>query len=235
LNLHRDDYNSLQTLGFLALKRGEFIQATDFFDRAIKGGGDPSSNYANLGLALRKLGRWAEAEKALLQSLEVDPQKVEAVVNLGHLYKENKEYDKALEYFKKAISLNPRMMDVRLALSDLYFRLQELEELVGQCDALLQELSLPRNIILNSFKELGELYGMIGDELGKQSRKELSLLAHQVSFLISPSKEILEKMVPLATSLGILQCCLEEVAEGLHFHGHAVPPLEGVKPHFSSI
>jgi tetratricopeptide (TPR) repeat protein len=235
LNLHRDDYNSLQTLGFLALKRGEFIQAADYFERAIKGGGDPSSNYANLGLALRKLGRWAEAEKALLQSLEVDPQRVEAVVNLGHLYKENKKYDKALQYFKKAISLNPRMMDVRLALSGLYFRLQELEELVGQCDALLQELSLPRNIILNSFKELGELYGVIGDELGKQSRKELSLLAHQVSFLISPSKEILEKMVPLATSLGILQRCLEEVAEGLQFHGHAVPPLEGVEPHFSSI
>jgi tetratricopeptide (TPR) repeat protein len=235
LNLHRDDYNSLQTLGFLALKRGEFIQAADYFERAIKGGGDPSSNYANLGLALRKLGRWAEAEKALLQSLEVDPQRVEAVVNLGHLYKENKKYDKALQYFKKAISLNPRMMDVRLALSGLYFRLQELEELVGQCDALLQELILPRNIILNSFKELGELYGVIGDELGKQSRKELSLLAHQVSFLISPSKEILEKMVPLATSLGILQRCLEEVAEGLQFHGHAVPPLEGVEPHFSSI
>jgi len=87
---------------------------------------------------------------------------------------------------------------------------------------------------LNSFKELSALYEMIGDELGKQGRKELALLAHQVSFLISPSKEVLEKMVPLATSVGILKSCLEEVAEGLRFHGHDVDPLGG-GPHLSPV
>jgi hypothetical protein len=76
---------------------------------------------------------------------------------------------------------------------------------------------------------------MIGDELGKQGRKELSLLAFQVSFLISPSQEVLEKMVPLATSVGILKRCLEEVTEGLRFHGHDVDPLEGVGPHLSPV
>ena len=171
----------------------------------------------------------------MLRSLEIDPQKVEALTNLGQLCKENKNNDKALEYFKKAISLNPRMMDVRLALSDIYFRLQELEELVGHCDALLQELNLPRDFILNSFNDLGALYEMIGDELAQQGRKELSLLAHQVSFLISPSKDVLGKMVPFATSAGILQRCLEEVAESLRFHGHDVDPLGGVEPHFSSV
>jgi tetratricopeptide (TPR) repeat protein len=235
LNLHRDDYTSLQTLGLLALQRGEFPQAADYFERAIKGGGNLSSNHANLGLALRKLGRCAEAEKALLCSVEMDRQRVEAIVNLGHLYRENKNNDKALEYFKNALALNPRMMDVRLALSDIYFRLQELEELVGQCDALLEELSLPRDFILNNFNELSSLFEMIGDELGKQGHKELSLLAHQVSFLISPSKEVLEKMVPLATSVGILKSCLEEVAEGLRFHGHDIDPLGGMEPHLSSV
>jgi tetratricopeptide (TPR) repeat protein len=234
LNLHRDDYTSLQTLGLLALQQGEFTQAADYFERAIKGGGNLSSNYANLGLALRKLGRWAEAEKALLRSLEMEPNKVEAIINLGQLYKENQNHEKALEYFRKRC-LKPRMMDVRLALSDIYFRLQELEELVGQCDVLLEELNLPRDFILNSFKELSTLYEMIGDELGKQGRKELSLLAHQVSFLISPSKEVLEKMVPLATSVGILQRCLEEVAEGLRFHGHEVAPSGEAEPHLSSV
>ena len=235
LNLHRDDYTSLQTLGLLALQRGEFLQAADYFERAIEGGGNLSSNHANLGLALRKLGRRAEAEKALLRSLEMDPQKVEALINLGHLCKENKNYAKALEYIKNALTLNSRMIDVRLVMSDIYFRLQELDELVGQCDVLLQELNLPRDFILNSFNELGALYELIGDELGKQGRKELSLLAHQVSFLISPSKEVLEKMVPLATSAGILKRCLEEVAEVLQFHGHEVDPRGWLGPNLSSL
>ena len=235
LNLHRDHYTSLQALGLLALQRGEFTQAVDYFEGAIQGGGDLSSNYANLGLALRKLGRRAEAEKALLWSLELEPQKVEAMVNLGQLHKESKSHEKALEYFKKALAQNHRMIDVRLALSDIYFRLQELEELVGQCDFLLQELNLPNNLILNDFKDLSELYGMIGDELGKQGRKELSWLAYQVSFLIFPSREVLEKMVPLATSVGILTRCLEEVAEDLRFHGHNVAIFDGLVNHLSPV
>jgi tetratricopeptide (TPR) repeat protein len=139
----------------------------------------------------------------------MEPNKVEAIINLGQLYKENQNHEKALEYFKKAIALNPRMMDVRLALSDVYFRLQELEELVGQCDALLQELNLPRDFILNSFNELSALYDMIGDELGKQGRKELSLLAHQVSFLISPSQFLKDGPWQLPLNFNVAQ----EVAE----------------------
>lgn len=235
LNLHRDHYTSLQSLGLLALQRRKFTEAADYFERAIHGGGDLSSNYANLGLALRKLGRRAEAEKALLRSLELDPQKVEAMVNLGQLHKESKNNEKALEYFKKALAQNHRMIDVRLALSDIYFRLQELEELVAQCDFLSQELNLPNNLILNDFKDLSELYGMIGDELGKQGRKELSWLAYQVSFLIFPSREVLEKMVPLATSVGILTRCLEEVAKDLRFHGHDVSIFDGLVNHLSPV
>jgi tetratricopeptide (TPR) repeat protein len=235
LNFHKDHYTSLQTLGLLALQKGEFARAAGYYDRAIAGGGELSSNYANLGLALRKLGRRAEAEKALLRSLEMDPRKVEAIINLGHLYKENKNHEKALEYYRKALVLNPRSMDIRLAMSNVYFRLQELEELVGQCDFLLKELNLPRDFILNNFNELSELYGMIGEELGKQGRKELSLLAFQVSFLISPSRGILEKMVPLATSLGIPNSCLEEAAEGLRFHGHDVAPFPRPGNHLSPV
>ena len=80
---------------------------------------------------------------------------------------------------------------------------------------------------------MSELYGLIGDELGKQGRKELSWLAYQVSFLIFPSREILEKMVPLATSVGILTRCLEEVAEDLRFHGHDVAIFDGLVNHLS--
>jgi tetratricopeptide (TPR) repeat protein len=235
LNLNQDYYTSLQALGLLALQRGEFAQAVDYFERAIQGGGDHSSNYANLGLALRKLGRRAEAEEALLHSLEMDPQKSEAMVNLAHLYKETKRHEKALEYFKKALAQNPKKIDVRLALSDIFFRLQELEELVRQCNFLLQELILRNDFILNDFKDLGELYEMIGDELGRQGRKELSLFSYQVSFLIYPSREVLEKMVPLATSVGILQCCLEEVAEALRYHGHDASLFEGLGNHLAPL
>jgi len=56
---------------------------------------------------------------------------------------------------------------------------------------------------------------MIGETLEKQGRNELAVIAYQVSFMISPSKEILEKIASIASPLGILKTCLAEIEETL--------------------
>jgi tetratricopeptide (TPR) repeat protein len=226
LNLHKDHYKSWEALGLLALREGNFAEAVMNYERAIQAGGRTDSSYANLGLAYGKMGRFKDAEGAFLEALAMNPRRVEALVNLGHLYKKNMEFQKAIGYFQNALEQSPHRFDIRLALSHLYFRSQELERLVEQCDALLAGLSLPRDLTINNFQELSSLYGMIGDTLKGQGRQELSLMAYQDAFLIFPSREIMEKMIPQATSLGILNSCMEEMAQAVRFHGQEVslPP-----------
>jgi tetratricopeptide (TPR) repeat protein len=223
LNLHKDHYKSLQSLGLMSLREGKFEEAVAYFEKSIREGGKSDCNYANLGLAYKKIGRRMEAEKALLLALEINPQKIEALVNLGHLYNGMKNAQAAVAKFEEALRISPDLIDVRLALSFLFFRLREPDKLVGQCDTLLAGLNLPRNFIINSFKDLSILYAMIGEGLEKQGHKELSLVAYRLSFSISPSQEILERGASLAKSSGVLVGYLEEMQEVLKPAGTQIP------------
>lgn len=219
LQIPYDHQKSFEALGLLSMKDQQFEESIGYYKRAIQEGKPSDQIYCNLGLAYQKLNLLAEAEEALLQALEINPRRVEPLANIGHLYYQRKEYLKAINYFTKALDLIPHLIDVRLCLSKIYFCLLELDRLVAQCDALLAELNLPRDLILSSLEELGSLYRMVGEALENQGRKELSLIAYQVSFMISPSKEILEKINSMASALGILKSCLAEISEALQFHG----------------
>jgi len=130
---------------------------------------------------------------------------------------------KGYSLFRRGTRTIFQRFDIRLSLSDLYFRSQDLEKLVKHCDALLAELELPRDFTINNFEELSSLYGVIGDTLKGKGRLELSLMAYLDAFLISPSREIMEKIIPQAVSLGILNICMEEIIQILRIHGQEVP------------
>lgn len=195
LNRHRDHFKSLEVLGLLSLKDQKFKDAIVYYERAIQEGGVSDSNYANIGLAYRKLGLCIEAEKSLIKALEINPQRIEALTNLGHLYHKNDDSPRAVHCFTKALNLDPNLKDVRLALSDIYFRLSDIENLVGQCDALLRDLNLPRNVVLENFSELSSLYEKIGEALTKNGLHDLSQIAYRVSFRIHPTRGVLDKLI----------------------------------------
>jgi glycosyltransferase involved in cell wall biosynthesis len=215
----------LQARALSSLKSHQFQAAVDYYEKAIQEGGSSDNNYANLGLAYRKLGRNGEAEKAFCCALEINPLNRECLNNLGHLYHEKKNYPKTIETFKKTLALAPDQVNARLALSDVYFRTDEVEPLVGECEALLIEMALPCDQTLNSLAELGILYETIGDELVRQGRMDLALMAFQVSFLVSPSAKILEKTIALAVSCGNLKGCLDHIGDTLEFYGQDSPTI----------
>jgi len=219
LDLHRDHYKSLEALGLMSLRNQQYKEAIGYYKRVVQEGRESDQIYTNLGLASYKLGLSDEAEKALLKALEMNPKRIEALTNLGHLYQKRKEHLKAMNSFVEALDLNPSLKDARLALSDIYFHLYDLEHLVQQCDALLNQLDLPRDMTLNSFEDLSSLYLSIGEALSLNGQEDLSLMAFHLSFLISPSEGVLEKIVSKATDLKTLGDALGEIEEALEFHG----------------
>jgi len=169
-------------------------------------------------LSFRKLGRSAEAEQALLKALEMNPRRLEALTNLGHLYHERKAYSQAIDSFNRALALVPSLTDVRFALSEIYFRLYELEKLVQECEALRRELGLACDMTLDSFEELSVLFEEMGGVFSQRGRDDLSLMAYRTSFLIYPTRRILDRIVEIASSLNILKVYLSYVEEVLSLH-----------------
>ena len=210
---------SLQALGLMTLQNQQYEEAIRYYEKTIEERIASDQTYSNLGLSYRKLGRSVEAEEALRKALEINPQRLEALTNLGHLYHEKKEYSQAVDCFARALDLAPNLTDVRFALSEIYFRLYELEKLVQECDALRRELDLSCDMTLNNFEELSGLYEEMGGVLSEKGRDDLSLMSYRTSFLIHPTKRVLDKIIPMANSSNILNGYIADIEEILTLHG----------------
>ncbi|SDN20683.1 TPR repeat-containing protein [Desulfonauticus submarinus] len=70
---------------------------------------DPESIHIfnRLGIALRKLGRYKDAEKAYLHAIKIDPNDAYLYFNLARVYLDAKDMEKAKNTVKKALNLKP--------------------------------------------------------------------------------------------------------------------------------
>jgi tetratricopeptide (TPR) repeat protein len=75
--------------------------------------------FYNLGLALRRLGRFAEARDAYDQAVTLDPEFEKAWLNLGYVRAFLQDRAGAQAAFEKALSINPDYDNARTALEDL--------------------------------------------------------------------------------------------------------------------
>lgn len=218
LGFIKEPYKSYQALGRLCLAEGNFKETIKYYEKLIESHRAADQDYANIGLAYRKLGLYQAAEKALIKALEINEERIEALTNLGILYYENKNYQQAEKIFNKALALDPNLMDIRLMLSDIYFRFGELDNLIGQCEILLKNLNLPYHLVINNLMELSALYTQMADAFCSQGQDGLALLALKNAFLIFPNEEVLAKIVNQAAAMQISAKTLKEIKEIIEFH-----------------
>jgi tetratricopeptide (TPR) repeat protein len=74
---------------------------------------------------------WAEAMDAYEHALAIDPQLVEAVINLGTLHYEQGDFEKAAESFSRAVELDPENALAQFNLGSLLEELGQLETARG--------------------------------------------------------------------------------------------------------
>src|SRR5215472_13383776 len=67
-----------------------------------------------------KAGDYAAAETGFRKVLEIEPENVSAMGNLGVVYSRTLRYARAIEIYKKALSLNPRERGILLDLGLVY-------------------------------------------------------------------------------------------------------------------
>jgi hypothetical protein len=113
----------------------------------------------------------------------------------------------------RANNLDPHLIDVKLALSLVYFQRKETESMVEECDSLLEELGLPRDLAIDGFEDLAILFETIGDRLNKEGRSELAQMAYGLSLRIFPLPEVMKKMATAAAGSGLLESSLEEISQ----------------------
>lgn len=96
LSQNSNDLKALNALGLYHYKKGRYLAAMFFFNRALQSHPDSSEVYSNIGLAQLGLKEQRDGIRSFRKALELNPNNVHAAANLGSIYVQNKEYSKAV-------------------------------------------------------------------------------------------------------------------------------------------
>lgn len=109
----------LNIAGTLRMRQARFGEAAIFFGRAVEASTNEPVFAFNLGLALSRLGKTDEAERALRAALKLRPDFGQALFELGAILHQTGKTDEAEEHFRHAIKLMPTHDHAKLALASL--------------------------------------------------------------------------------------------------------------------
>ncbi|CAG7849077.1 Anaphase-promoting complex subunit cut9 AltName: Full=20S cyclosome/APC complex protein cut9; AltName: Full=Cell untimely torn protein 9 [Serendipita indica DSM 11827] len=100
--------------GVVEYLEGNYLDAVMFFEKALELAKVSQASeqywlatYCNLGTAHRKLGHFAEAEKAYEKVLTVEPRHANALASLGMVYHMQMDYHQAIQRYHEALSIEP--------------------------------------------------------------------------------------------------------------------------------
>ncbi len=115
------------SMGNLLAENRNFEGAEIHFRAAISA--DPSylGAYNHLSNCLGALGRIDEARDCLLKAHTIDPTNADTLCNLGNLERQAHRFEKAVEYYRGAICLNPDFVNAHFNLSLVLLLLEDFE------------------------------------------------------------------------------------------------------------
>ena len=121
----------LSELGLLALACNSH-RAVAILQRALELDPTLVPEHNNLGIALKRLGRFDEAEVCYRNAIRLEPSYAAAHHNLGELLQHRGQLTQARRSFETALQHNPRLTHSRLTLGDVLTQLGEPRSAVEQ-------------------------------------------------------------------------------------------------------
>lgn len=119
-------------------EKNEDVKALIVFDRCIKQNINLETSYYKRANCKTALGRPQEAIADLESVLRINPQHYEANFNLGGLYFDAKNYDKAASFYQKAVVVNPKSDNGFYRLAETYQQMRIKDAAVQNCQKALQ-------------------------------------------------------------------------------------------------
>ena len=132
ISINNNSYETYNNLGLAHKDKKSLKKAAKYFKKAIEINSKSYQSYNNLGLIERSLGNKVDAEEYFKKAIMIEAGYDNAIESLANLYKENKEYKKAINYYKKTKSKHKygKILECLFALQDLENFSFELNEII---------------------------------------------------------------------------------------------------------
>lgn len=113
VNDYKEDFDLKINIVDLFIEAKEYHKAIDYLKTAYKDNPKSVHIYNRLGMALRKIGRFEDSEKAYKQAISLQKEDEYLHFNLARLYLDMKNWDKAMCSAKQAVKINPGFMQAQ--------------------------------------------------------------------------------------------------------------------------
>jgi glycosyltransferase involved in cell wall biosynthesis len=106
-----------------------------------------------------------KAECIYKRLLEINQNSFKVLFKLGHINFQKNNLNKTIIYWKRAIEAEPESFEIRLLICKINVLEGNIEDVLVECDQLLQILSLPRDITIDSLSDLANIFDSISETL----------------------------------------------------------------------
>ena len=130
----------------------DFLRAANIFQQLIEEDSNDAVAYNCLGAMQNRMNQFEEAEKSLRHALELVPENIDALCNMGALFISTHRLEEAKVYLEKAIQMNPNYPEVHSNLGliqmaqgafvDAEHSFQRAIKLKPNCAAIFNDLGL---------------------------------------------------------------------------------------------
>ena len=139
-------------------RRQEFETAIENYKKAIHFSPDYTTAYFKLARTYLKMKDYENTRIIIEQNLAVDPQQEQSEKMLGDVYRETDNYEKAIEHYNRAISINENYYKAHYSIGALFLK-------EGQSEKAREALKISIKLEPNYAKAYGAL-GTVEQELG---------------------------------------------------------------------
>src|ERR1041384_57708 len=161
VELKPDDARARAVLGWILINLRRYYEAIAALNEAVRLQPENASVHFNLGVAYANVRRLEEALAEYRQSLEVDPpysRPALAYTEISQVLKGLRRYDESIQAGRKAIEIEPRMLDAYCHVARCYYESGRYQEAIDVLKAGLT--MLPNDAVLTI--SLGDNYAALG-------------------------------------------------------------------------
>jgi tetratricopeptide (TPR) repeat protein len=174
-------------LGELLVELGRPQEALEHCQAALVLEPEMVEAHINLGNVLRGLGRLGEASRSYLEALRLDPFRGQAAAGLGLAAFRRDAWEEALDWFRRAVELEPRSIELLRYLAEAEAVCRLYPEVRETCQRILEidpDYELAHNVLGYILHEEGQLEEALRRyETALRLEPDLSIAHHNIGVL----------------------------------------------------
>ena len=175
---HKWKIHLLRGVSYLSNNQNE--SGNSEIDKAISESTDMEETLMLLGNFYFENNNIDKAEDTYRKLLDINKNEVNALFNLGHIRFKKGDMNETLSLWQKTVELEPTLIDIRLLICKINITLGNFEDVVLDCDQLLQVLNMPRATTIESLNDLGNIFNLISNNLKEENDVQSAETAYRI-------------------------------------------------------